>query len=169
MLCSNNFYYQIKKRISIETGIQYSRKGYQTIPFPTVYDFNYDPAIATNYIYFTYLDFPLQANYTFLKSKLQIIASVGAVFNYLLKVSNKTIPEASTALFQTQTHISNYPYNKINISPTVGLGIKYNINDRINLRAEPTFRYGLLNTDSKSYAFTHLWTTGLNISFSYGF
>ena len=46
--------------------------------------------------------------------------------------------------------------------------LKYNINDRINLRAEPTFRYGLLNTDSKTYEYTHLWTAGLNISFNYG-
>ncbi len=122
-----NFYYQIKKRLSIETGIQYSRKGYQTIPFPTVYDFNYDPAIATNYIYFTYLDFTLRANFTFLKNKFQIIASAGAVFNYLLQVSSKTVPENTTAIFQTKTHISNYAYNKINISPTISLGLKYNL------------------------------------------
>lgn len=164
-----NIYYQIKKRFSIETGINYSRKGYQTIPFPTVYNFNYDPAIATNYFYFTYLDFPLRVNFNFLKSKFQIIASAGAVFNYLLQVSIKTIPETPTAIFQTQTHISNYAYNKINISPTVSLGIKYNIKNRLNLRVEPTFRYGLLNTDSKSYAYTHLWTSGLNISLNYGF
>ncbi|MEI6123295.1 MAG: outer membrane beta-barrel protein [Bacteroidota bacterium] len=164
-----NFYYQINKLLSIETGFQYSHKGYQTIPFPTVYDFNYDPAIATNYIYFTYLDFPLRVNFTFLKSKLQIITSAGAVFNYLLQTRSKTVPETPTANFQTQINISKYHYNKINISPTVSLGLKYNINKRINLRAEPTFRYGLLNTDSKSYAFTHLWSAGLNISFNYGF
>lgn len=164
-----NFYYQIKKRISIELGLQYSRKGYQTIPISTIYDFNYMPEIATSYIYYTYFDFPFHANYTFLKSKIQIIASAGAVFNYLVQASSKTVPEVSTAKFQTATFISKYPYNKVNISSTISLGLKYTIDKRINLRAEPTFRYGLLNPDTKSYAFTHLWTAGLNISMNYGF
>jgi hypothetical protein len=163
-----NFYYQINKLISIETGIQYSRKGYKTIPMQTVYSFNYPPAIATNYIYYSYFDFPLRANFTFLKSKLQILASVGAVLNYLHQVSSKSVPETSTLTFQKQTHISEYPYNKINISPSISLGIKYNVNDRINLRVEPTFRYGLINTDDNSYKYTHLWNAGLNISLNYG-
>jgi hypothetical protein len=163
-----NFYYQIKKRLSIETGIQYSRKGYKTIALPTIYDFNYDPVIATNYFYFTYLDFPFRANFTFSKSKFQIIASAGAVLNYLLQVSGKTVPENRIAIFEIQTYGNQFAYNNINISPTVSLGLKYNINNRLNLRAEPTFRYGLRNTDSKSFVFTRLWTAGLNISFNYG-
>lgn len=163
-----NLVYRIKQRLSVETGIQYSRKGYKTIPILTVYDFNLNPEKATNYIYFHYLDIPLKANLSFLKSKLQIVTSFGTVLNYLLQVSSRTVPETPTASFQTQTHISKYSYNKINLSPTVSAGLKYNINDKINLRAEPTFSYGLLNTDSKSYAFTHLWTTGLNLSFNYG-
>lgn len=163
-----NFYYQINRLISIETGIQYSRRGYQTIPLPTIYNFDYDPAIATSYIYFTYLDFPLRVNYTFLKSKFQIIASTGVVFNYLQQVSYKTVPENPTSIFPIQIRVSQYPYNKINYSPIVSLGLKYNISNRINLRAEPIFRYGLLNTDSKSYAFTHLWTAGLNLSLNFG-
>lgn len=164
-----NFYYQLKKRFSIETGIQYSRKGYQTIPFPTIYDINYDPARATNYVYFSYLDVPLRANFTFLKSKIQIIASAGVVFNFLLQAHGKIVPETPTTMFQTQTHTSNYAYNKLNLSPAVSLGVKYDINNRLNVRAEPTFRYGLLNTDSKSYAFTRLWSAGLNITLNYGF
>jgi hypothetical protein len=163
-----NFYYQINKLISIETGLQYSLKGYKTIPIQTQYSFNYPPAIATNYIYYSYFDFPLRANFTFLKSKLQILASVGAVLNYLHQVSSKSVPEKSSLTFQKQTHISEYPYNKINFSPSISLGIKYNVNNRINLRVEPTFRYGLINTDDKSYAYTHLWNAGLNISLNYG-
>jgi hypothetical protein len=41
-----NFGYQIKSWLSIETGLQYSDKGYKTIPVTTVYDFSHDPEIA---------------------------------------------------------------------------------------------------------------------------
>ncbi len=159
-----NFYYQVRKWYSIESGIQYSRKGYQTIPLPTGYHFE----ITTIYYYFTYLDVPLQANFTFLKSKIQIIVSTGAIFSYLLHVGIKYVPQTQTADFQTQTHISKYSYNKINISPSVSVGLKYNVNNRINLCAQPTFRYGILNPDSKSAEFMHLWSLGFNISFNYG-
>jgi len=163
-----NVYYQIGKRFSLETGFQFSRKGYKTIPILTIYDFKYDAEIATNYTYFTYFDFPLRANFSFGKNKLQFITSAGVLFNYLYQVRDKTIPETSTEKFQAQAHVSKYPYTKTNISPTISLGLKYNINKRMNLRVEPTFRYSLFNIDSKSFAYTKLWTAGFNISFSYG-
>ena len=166
-----NFYYQITKRLFVETGIQYSQKGYMTIPILTVFNIehNFEEAIATNYIYFTYLDIPLRGCYTFLNGKIQIVTSAGATFSFLLKVKGKSVPELPTEAIQTKYFSSDYEFSKMNISPTISAGIKYNVNSRINLRAEPTFRYGLINTDPKSYAFTHLWSAGLNISFNYGF
>jgi len=164
-----NVYYQFKNWFSIETGIQFSRKGYQTIPILTKYNHNQDAEIATNYLYFDYLDLPLRVNFTSSKSKVQLIASVGTVFNFLLQARMKSVPEKPTDDFQTQTEVSKYPYNKFNVSPMASLGLKFNINDRINLRVEPTLRYGLLSTVKNSFAFTYLWTTGLNVSFNYGF
>lgn len=164
-----NFGFQINRKFSVETGIQYSNNGYKTIPFSTLYHFNEPTAIATNIINYKYMDIPFIANFSFFSDKrVQIIIGVGSTLNYLLQVSGKTIPETPTATFQTKTNVIKYPYNKINISTTISAGFKYKINDRINLRAAPIFRYGLLNIDNKSYSSIHLWNAGLNISFNIG-
>jgi opacity protein-like surface antigen len=162
------FGFQINKRLSIETGILYSDKGYKTVPILTIYDWSQPPAKATNIIKYVYMDIPLKANYTFLKKRLQIVVSIGAVLNRYRYSRTKTIPETPTATFKEQVYKNTYDYNSINISPTVSVGVKYKISNRINLRAEPTFRYGLLGIDDKSYASTHLWSAGLNFGFYIG-
>lgn len=162
-----NLYYQFKKRFSLESGIVYSRLGYQTIPMFTVYDFDKDPEIATNFIRFNYLNLPLRANFTFLKSRMRITASAGVVFSYLLAVYAKSVPENPTFFFPEQNQKLTYPYNKFNIFSTVSVGVKYPFNVRMILRAEPIFRFGFLNIDKESYKFTHLWSLGLNTSLIY--
>jgi len=159
------FGFQINKRISIETGIQYSNKGYKTIPIMTAYNWNEAEAIATNIINYSYLDFPLRVNFSFLKKRIQILASIGTALNCLVQTSTKTIPETPTITFKTKTNVSLYPYKKINISPMASVGLKYKINTRMNLRVEPTFRFSMLNIDAKSYRTTHLWSAGLNIGY----
>ena len=155
--------YQLKDFIGIETGIQYSNKGYKTVPIMTIYDWNKPGALATNIFSHSYLDFPLRVNFTFFKKKVQVIASVGVVLNYIVQSSIKTIPQTPTTDFNTQKNINHYDFKKINLSPTVSVGLKYKLNDRVSLRAEPTFRYGLFNMDDKDFAGRHLWNLGLNV------
>lgn len=163
-----NFGFQINEKLSAETGIQYSCKGYKTIPMLTIYDWNERPEKATNFVNYYYFDFPLKINYTFLKKRIKIIVSTGAVINILFQSRTKTIPETPTTLFQTTTSISHYAYNKFNLSPFISAGLQYKINNKMFLRAEPTFRYGIFNIDDKSYEAVHLWSAGLNIGYYIG-
>lgn len=162
--------YQIGNRLYFESGLQFSNKGYKTIPIMTLYDpFNPDGSVteATNIISHNYLDLPLKVKLYFLKNKFQLLTSVGATLNYLLRVSIKTIPTVETEEFKVVTHIIDYPYNKINISPTISFGAKYNFNDKMNVQVAPTFRYGLLKLDNKDYKIEHLWSAGININLYY--
>lgn len=162
------FGYQINKKLSIETGFQYSNKGYRTISIETVYDFSKPPEKARNILNFHYLGIPLKANLTFFDKKFQLLVGLGATLDILVKTTAKTIPDNPTSEFPIKTTDIDYAYNKTNLSPTASIGLKYNITDRMSLRAEPTFRYSLLNIDDKSYAATHFWSAGLNIGFYIG-
>lgn len=62
---------------------------------------------------------------------------------------------------------TNFDYNKVNISPTVSVGFDYKINSRMNLRVEPTFRYGVLKI-TKTPVTGYLYSGGLNVSYYFG-
>lgn len=162
-----SFGYQINRRISVESGVRFANKGYKTIPILTVYDWNSSPERATTIINFYYLDVPLRMNVTFFNRRIQAIASVGTDLNFLYKTTYVTIPETPTPSFPEQTHTSTYEYNRFNLSPTISIGVLYNVSNRFSVRLDPTFRYGLLNLDEASYKRTHLWNSGLNITFHY--
>ncbi|HRN94808.1 MAG TPA: hypothetical protein PL084_08790, partial [Chitinophagales bacterium] len=61
----------------------------------------------------------------------------------------------------------SYNYKKVNISPLISVGIDYKINSRMNLRVEPTFRYGVLKLMDTPIT-TYLYSGGLNISYYFG-
>jgi hypothetical protein len=165
-----SFDYQINNWLSVETGLQFSNKGFKTIPILTIYNSS-NPfggfTEATNIISYEYLDIPLKAKFYFLKNRFQLLASIGATFNYLLRVTVKTIPTEETETNKTETNVDDYPYNKINISPTISFGAKYNLNDKLNLQLVPTFSYGLLKLNDKDYKVDHLWSLGANVIFYY--
>ena len=60
-----------------------------------------------------------------------------------------------------------FDYNKVNLSPTISVGIDYKINNRMNLRIEPTFRYGVLKIIDAPVT-GYLYSGGLNISYYFG-
>lgn len=157
-----NFGYQINKRICLETGLQYSNKGYKTIPINSFDSFGK----MTNIINYYYLDVPIKINYFFLKKRLQLLVSAGTTLNLFLYSSIKTITEPETATsFKEKSYSSANNNNKFNFSPIFSAGIKYKIRNRMNLRVEPTFRYGIfdIRNDKSFYSSIHLWSIGLNI------
>ncbi len=157
------FGYQINKKLSIETGLIYSNKGYKTISINTIYDYYKSPEKAQNILSFYYLSIPVKASLTFFDSKFQLIAGLGTTVDFLLKTTVETIPDNPTTEFPVHTTELDYAYNKTNLTPMVSIGLKYNITDRMSLRAEPTFRYSVLNIDDKSYRATYFWSAGLNV------
>lgn len=157
------FGYQIGKRISLESGLYYSNKGYRTISIATLYDINQPPANARHIFSFSYLDIPLKANVILLDQKFQFVIGIGAALNILLKASEKAIPDNPTTEFPIETTEIDYEYNKINLSPMASLGLLYHLSNRLSVRVEPTLRYSLINIDDDSYKSTHFWSTGLNV------
>jgi hypothetical protein len=162
-----NFVYNFKPFVGLETGIQYSNKGYNFINKEIVAIAPQDlpEKVRFNYNYH-YIDIPLKVNFIFGKKKVRFIASTGICTNLLLlETQTNTFSYADRkerGSFKTQ-----YDYRKFNLSPTISLGLDYKINDRMNFRIEPSFRYGVIKIIESPIS-AHLYSAGLNLAYYFG-
>ena len=163
-----NVCFNIKKFVGIETGIQYSNKGYQTKMKDLVFG-QPDPHTPkkAKFIYnFHCIDIPVKVNFTIGEKKVRFFTSVGLTTNILIKETQTSVLVYSDHT-DRNTKPTSFDYNRINISPTISLGIDYKINSRMNLRIEPTFRYGVLKIIDAPLT-GYLYNGGINISYYFG-
>lgn len=164
-----NTLFNLKNNMSVEVGIQYSNKGFQTkmlelFPFQPN-----DPLVPneTKFIYnYHYLDIPLRFNYVFGKKKIRFLTSAGVTTNVFIEETQKSIRIYSDRT-EKNTEPTNIEYNRFNITPTLSFGIDYKINNKMNLRIEPIFRYGILKIIDAPIT-GYLYNTGLNVGFYFG-
>lgn len=163
-----NFGYNIKSFIGIETGIQYSNKGFQTKKQTLTFDplFGISSITYKSIEDFHYIDIPVKVNLTIGKQKVRFFTSIGLITNILVQATNTSIFEENGKVTK-DTDKSTWDYNRINLSPMLSLGIDYKINNQMNLRVEPTFRFGalkIIDTPITSY----LYCGGINVSYYFG-
>ena len=153
-----NVIFNFKKNIGIETGIQYSNKGYQT----KLTDFTYTKAkLIYNYYY---LDIPLKVNFAFGKKKIRLITSAGLTTNVFIKSTS----EYDDVRSDKNRKSTLYDYKRwINLSSLVSFGIDWKLNSKNNLRVEPTFRYSIFKIVEAPVG-EYLWNAGINISYFFG-
>jgi hypothetical protein len=111
------------------------------------------------------MDIPLKINYAIGNNKWRLITSLGITTSVFLK-------ETITSCFYYTDHTDkklnpyNYDFNTINFSPTLSIGADYKMNNKMNLRVEPTFRYGVTKIISTPVT-GNLYNGGLNIGYYY--
>ena len=164
-----NVCYNLNSNIGIESGIQYSNKGYQTKieygKFGGPGQFEQIESKVKYNIHF--IDIPLKLNYATGTRNVRFFSSLGITTNifatetYVLYVYNP----GNTDRNSDPTGVD---YNNVNISPTVSVGIDYKIKDRINLRIEPAFRYTILKIIDSPVT-GYLYSGGINIGYYVGF
>jgi hypothetical protein len=168
-----NVCYIFTKHISIDLGVQYSNKGYQTEENPLTFG-TPRGVVYTNlptsgkFVYrYNYIDIPLKANFIFGKKKLRLISSIGLITSVFINTTNSFVGEYSNGSSFKNSSTTSSGYNKVNLSPIISCGIDYKINDRMFFRVEPTFRYAILKTVDASIA-EYVWSAGLNVSYYFG-
>jgi len=179
-----NVCYNISKLLGIEAGLQYSNKGFMNSLKNSELNFG-DPIaprngivypnggitilIPSKFIYnYIYLDIPVRAIFSFGRRRIQFLASAGLTTNILLKATQTNIFENVNGSNKRETNDQIYNFKSLNISPLISAGIDYRISNKINLRIEPTIRYGILKIIDTPVT-AHLWNAGLNISCYYTF
>ncbi len=157
---------QCNNHVTLEFGINYSNKGYQT-RMQVLYYFQYDPATPQKMksIYnYHYVEVPLKVNFIFGKKKLRFISSLGIIPNFFLGETTKSVFVYANAGKESSTSPENFGYKRLNISPFIGLGIDYKINDKMNVRIQPSFSYGILKIIDAPVT-GYLYNGGINMSY----
>jgi hypothetical protein len=175
------FVYNLNKNVGFEAGFQISNKGYQTETKDLIYGDQIDPITGdisnessdlnaptkAKQIYSDfYYEFPMKANFTIGRKKIRFIASVGVSVNRFItekETSVYTYINGSTKRTNNIVHVS---YNRTNISPMISAGIDWKVTPKMNLKAEPTFRYGVLKIIDQPIT-GYLWNCGMNLCFYY--
>lgn len=166
-----NANYQFKNNWSIEAGIHYSNKGFQTQKRHIYYvDPNQpvpDPIYHMKFVdNFHCIDIPLKLNYTRGSQKLRFIGSVGLTSNILVQHKQDMLiyyPDRT----EKQDSPNQFDYNTFNVSPTVSAGIDYQIKQGGSLRIEPSFRYNIFNFIDAPLS-GRLYSIGLNLGYYWG-
>lgn len=165
--------YYLTRDMYIETGAQYSFKGYQRRPALGVMFMGGNPEPAfigdmKDHYNFNFLDVPLTMNYVILKDKrLQLVASIGLVWNHMRHSSIKHFNRETVNNQFVPVLIFHTPYRDNTFSGTVGFGIQYQVNDWVFLRAVPTFRHSFIPIETNLAESAYYWNAGLNVSCSF--
>lgn len=146
-----NFGMNFNKHFGLELGVHHSSKGWQQISTFSTFSFIINDL---------YLDLPLKANFTFGKKQIKFLVSTGAAVNIFLKETQTTVDNSTG---ERRTNPSIYKNEKYNISPFIGLGIDKTIHDKIHVKIEPIFRYGVLQIVKDKPITGYLYNVGCNI------
>jgi hypothetical protein len=160
-----NVCFNLNKVVGLQTGIHYSNKGYKikTMKFISGQSNPNIPQKATKIYNFHYIDIPLTAYFTNDKTRFRFFTSIGLTTNiFIIETRNEIVKYFDhTDRVTTKT---NDDYKKLNISPTISFGVDWKMNSRMNLRVEPTFRYGVIKINDAPVT-SYLYNGGLNLSY----
>ncbi len=159
-----SFGWNISSRLQIESGLFYSAKGYKTHKQLLVYIPPVSPGdpVAVKHVYRKqFLDIPLRVVYLWGGKKLQMAPSGGMVINLLLNQGQVTYNYYGSGEVKRDNTKLQDDIREVNLSVQLGMGLRYRLNGRLKLMAEPVLRYGLLNSADTPVA-EKLWTGGLN-------
>lgn len=154
------------KYVALETGLQFSNKGYRTKNRNLVYENPASPSDPTQASFrynYDYIGIPLSLKFSLGKGKARFVSGAGFTTNFLVsarQTANFTYADGTT---QKKRQSSAYDFKRIDVSPMLSVGISYQLTNNLQISAEPTFRYGLLKIIDAPIA-EHLWSAGLNLA-----
>jgi hypothetical protein len=162
--------FNFTKHFAVETGIQYSNKGYSSQKIFALQLQNDSTATiigkSRQTSSFRYLDIPLKASITFGQlNRIRFTASAGLVTNIFLTSLTKDVLDYTEGGKRVSKIFNQKNYTKVTLSATAGVGIDYTLNDRMNLRIEPGFRYGITRITNNTPVSARLWDIGINIGY----
>lgn len=166
------------KFLSFETGVEYSRKGYQA----NQKNYNYygfrdmfngvfiipDDGYKLKMVYH-YIDVPFAITLSVGSRRIKGIISSGLYLNIQM---DKRIKSTYSVNGEKLKNVEwGAPYNTVyNVSPFIGVGINYHIGNSLSLNIMPIVQFQAMNNISKKYATKeYLYSGGINVALNFGF
>ena len=166
-----NFIYKIASRLSVETGLLFSDKGFQTKKYTPEGKINSsDPStkhplkIAYLHHYY-YLDVPIKLNYYIYLGKINFFLTAGLSVNTFLHQTVTTLTTYTDGKTDSKKATAPSPFEKLNVAVIGGFGMNYNLTDTYTLKIEPIYKRSItsiINAPVKSF----LYTAGVNVGIS---
>ena len=163
---------RINKRISLEAGLLYSDKCYQTknlilIPLnPSGQPDTLFPAVAKCIYHYIYLEIPLKINYYLLTKRAKFYLTGGVSLNILLAQKSNLKIEYHDGQTVTYKSSDNSDLRTINLAVLAGVGFSYDVTKRIYFKIEPVCRCSMtpgFHAPLQEY----LYSIGLNTGIYY--
>lgn len=163
-----NASFSLSKQFALETGIQYSNKGYQRKgQYILMTPIDPTAPVKVGWVYaYQYIGIPVKATCSFGKSRLRFITGIGFTTSLLINYKQSATYEYANGRTEKRRNSTTSGFNKIDLSPMISAGASYKLNKHIQLFAEPTFRYGLIRVKDAPVS-EKLWNAGLNVGMYY--
>lgn len=167
------------KWLSIETGFEYSMKGYNRTSKNLIGANSYNPngTIDSLKMYtlkqksvYHYIEIPAGFNFHFGAKKVKACIRTGVYLDWLMAFTSSINLSSPSAPAET-TKKTSYKFqrvNRINCSPYLGIGFSYELNEAMRLDVTPMASMQAISTDQTPIS-SRLWNAGVSIVFHYGF
>lgn len=162
---------RVHKNVAIETGLKYTQRNAQSYSYEPYYrELGFCQTWFAPYSVraeYSYVDMPLQLNLSVGKKKLQGVIVAGTDFNFMVikQVYHRFTPATSN---EETEMVDKRSGSVFNITPTLGVGISYQINPLMNLRVMPMAHVQALNNSKLAGVTERLWGTGIHASLTFG-
>jgi hypothetical protein len=145
---STNINYEnfLSKNISIEIGINYTKKGFIDY-FVWTDEYGNEIGKDEYTTSYEYLSIPIGAKYT-IGNKLKGIGIIGISPAYLIK--GTTIIPDYIEIYNHEKDITKYP-NRFDLNAFIGIGISYEILKRFEININGIFNHSLISMTNKDY------------------
>ncbi len=158
--------YMISKRFSLEFGVFYAKRGYQTGEIRLTDDTGTGAGVSYAKWYYHFMDIPVRIN---LLSKLSerwfLSSGLGITSNILIRRGFKSHLEWTSGRVEDYNDIYTSDYDMFNLSPTISISMGYKLSDRSVIKAGPTYRYAILSPTETPIT-EHLYQLGFQCSYS---
>lgn len=165
-----NFSWFPANRLTVETGIWFSNKGFDMKWFDlSNATAEPDPIGKAKVRYsLAYLSVPLKVNFNILTSPLTLFISAGITADYLLYAKSKQFLVYTDGHTDSHTSNSREGLKDLTMSALGSVGLEYTFLKHFRLRFEPTYMMNILKIGSGD-AGTYLWSVGGNVGMYYVF
>lgn len=158
--------YMISKRFSLEFGVFYAKRGYQTIEHGLTDDTGTGAGISYSKWYYHFIDVPVCINVMSKLSERWFLSSgLGITSNILIRRGFKSHLEWTSGRVEDYNDVYTSDYDMFNLSPTISISVGYKLSDRSVIKAGPTCRYAIL-APTETPVTEHLYQLGFQCSYS---
>jgi len=158
--------YNINKKVLIESGVYYANKGYKIDHmFITTQSGTTIREAKITYNY-KYVDIPFKVNFNIIDKKVKLFLSGGVIANILINLNTRLEEEGWPAQENSSRDFSS-PFN---VSLVAGVGIDYDISNKIVLRLQPQYQRFITSADnspSTDFLKEYLYSYSVNFGVFY--